>query len=229
MLKKIMSKGIKTLIITVVGYTVFLNGSGRDTTTCSNIVMGANQNVRDQKTNCGPVETEAKSINAAGDKVSWGDVSSAIKNAEKWNTITSTEFHTLYFPKAGEKRVISLTPTDGNLNNKKIQILLVSFDKRVAKNHSIAPLDVQKQFEKLREDTQFNSMIKIYTKTEKESLWTELYEIFSDQYPHSKKLEIKVSVSPAGIIKTEQTIQETDEEGTMHAIKPFEINLAAFE
>jgi hypothetical protein len=216
-------------LITSIAYHTYVYSSGRDTVTCSNVVAGSNQNVRSQETNCGPVETEKSAFNAAGDKADWGNVSTTRKNAEKWGKISKNESHTLRFPKAGEKRMISLSLTDGMLKNKDVELLIISFDKRIAINHPEAPDAVQKQFEKLRNSTQFNSMIKIYKKTSTESLWTDLYEIFSEEYPNSKKLDVKVSVSPAGIIKTEQTIKETDTDGEKHDIRPFDINLAAFE
>jgi hypothetical protein len=230
MLKKIVLKILIASIITFIGYHTYIQSSGRDTVTCSNVVMGSNQNVKGQTTNCGPVEAEKSSFNAAGDKADWGDLSAirkAMHKDDKWGIVAKTEHHTLKFPKAGEKKIISLMPTDGRLKTKDVEILLVSFDKRTAQNHPEAPADIQAQFERVRESTQFNSMIKIYRKTGKEPLWTELYEIFSDEY--SQKLEIKVSVSPAGIIKTEKTIKETDADGMKHDIQPFEIDLAGFE
>lgn len=228
MFKKVIFKAIIASIIALAGYHAYVYSSGRDTVTCSNVVAGSNQNVKGQQTNCGPVQTEKESFNAAGDKTTWNDTAKAKKGAEKWGVIAKKESHTLKFPKAGEKKIISLTPTQGAYQNRSLDILLVSFDKRASNNNiSSAPQAVQDQFARLSEDVQFNSMIKIYRKTEKESLWTELYEIFSEEYP--QKLEIKVSVFPDGIIKTEQTISETDGDGNRTDIKPFEIDLATFE
>jgi hypothetical protein len=230
MFKKIASKALIASIITFIGYHTYIQSSGRDTVTCSNVVVGANQNVKNQTTNCGPVETEKSSFNAAGDKVEWGNLSGirqSIDKADKWGIVAKTEHHTLKFPKAGTKKIISLMPTEGMFKNRDVELLLVSFDKRTTQNHPQAPADIQAQFERLKESTQFNSMIKIYRKTSREPLWTELYEIFSNEYPH--KLDIKVSVSPAGIIKTEQAIKEIDADGMKHTIEPFEIDLATFE
>lgn len=227
MIKKTVINIIIWSIIGTIGYQPHVHSSGRDTVTCSNVVAGANQNVKNQTTNCGPVQTEKKSINAAGDKVSWTNLEKAKKNIEKWGIIAKEEQHTLKFPKSGEKKIISLTPTQGAYKNKAVELLLVSFDKRTEIDESILPEGIQDQLARLRDDTQFNTMIKIYRKTEKEIAYTELYEIFSQEHPH--KLEVKIAITPNGIIKTEQKITETDVDGNKIAIQPFEIDLATFE
>jgi hypothetical protein len=202
--------------------------------TCGNMVAGSNQNVRDQDVNCGSVKTSSsgKSFNAAGDKVNWGDTSKEQKNVEKWGTVSSTKSYTLNFPTAGEKHFITLTPTKGRLSNKEVHILLVSFDKRSEKTPdkmTNVPASVVTQFEELRANTEFNSMVKIYRKTATETNWTELYELFSNDYPNSRNLRIKVSVLPEGIIKTEQSVEFTDEDQQKHTVKPFQVDLASFE
>lgn len=227
MLKKTVVKIIIGSIIAVGCYNSYVHSSGRDTVTCSNVVAGSNQNVKGQTTNCGPVQTEKEIFNAAGDKVNWSNLEKAKKNAEKWGIVAKKEHHTLKFPKSGEKKIIFLTPTQGAYKDKPVELLLVSFDKRTEIDESILPQTIQSQLARLREDTQFNSMIKIYRKTEKEPFFTELYEIFSQEHPH--KLEIKISVMPNGIIKTEQQFKETDVDGNKINIQPFEINLASFE
>ncbi|RTL07457.1 hypothetical protein EKK58_01765 [Candidatus Dependentiae bacterium] len=218
---------ITLLIIGSGAYQHYIYSSGRDTVTCSNIVMGTNQNVRGQETNCGPVQTEKEVFNAAGDKVSWANLDKSRKNTEKWGVIAKTEQHTLKFPKSGEKKIISLTPTQGAYKDRPVEILIVSFDKRTEIDESNLPQSVKDQLARLQEDTQFNSVIKIYRKTNTEKKYTEVYEIFSQEYPH--KLEIKISITPNGLIKTEQTIKETDVDGNKIEIQPFEIDLASFE
>lgn len=217
--------------------TVLIDASGRDSNVCTNMIAGNQVQGKGQTASCTggggkgatSIATPDKAANAAGDKVFWNINYSQVKN-EQWGSIKNTEHKVLKFPKSGEKKLITLTPTEGKMKNKSIDVLIVPFDKRAKNQYGEYPDNLAEQLQKLDENTQYNTIIKFYRKNATETNWTELYELFSDEKSDSRKLHFKVAISPDGILTGEQKMILTNEEtGAKQEVMSFSIDLTAFE
>lgn len=218
-----------------------LTPSGRDTTTCSNVVAGTNQNVKGQTTNCTGGADEGGSLgdlvgfNAFKDKVSWSIKRGTPK--QDLGKLTENKELKVEYPAVGKMKVISFTPTSGRVSNKKVEILLVSFSIYNQKQNATLPdsstsakENLDKQLAALKEaQSPFNNIIKVYRKIGSEKQWEERAELFTKQDPASTEMSTTWTIMPNGMLQSTETLYRTDADGKRTEYDASSIDLTSME
>jgi hypothetical protein len=214
----------KLLTVLAVLFTCSLVPSGRDTTTCSNVVAGTNQNVKGQTTNCtggadeGGSLTDLVGLNAFKDKVSWN----APRASKALGKITKDTNFELKYPAVGKMKVISFIPTEGVRASQKIEILFVSFSiynqkdnlALPSKDDPTAQANLNKQLTALKDSqSSFANLIKVYRKIGAERQWEERAEIYTKENPAADKMDIMWTIMPNGMVQAVDKLYQTDING----------------
>jgi len=205
--------------------TYSLVPSGRDTTTCSNVIAGTNQNVKGQTTNCtggadeGGGLGDIMGLNAFKDKVSWTIKRGTPK--QNLGKITADKDFELQYPAVGKMKQVSFTPTEGNMANTNVDILFVSFsiyntDKNLVlpNEDTAAKKNLTDQLAALKKaQSPFANLIKIYRKMGTERQWEERAELYTKTNPESDKMTTKWTLMPNGMVKAADKLYQTDING----------------
>lgn len=218
-----------------------LTPSGRDTTTCSNVVAGTNQNVRGQTTNCTGGADEGGSLgdlvgfNAFKDKVSWAVKRGTPKH--DLGKLTENKKFEIQYPAVGKMKIVSFIPNTGNAANKKVDILLVSFSIYNKEKNLVLPdastsakENLEKQLAALKEaQSPFNNLIKVYRKIGSEKQWEERAELFTKEDPNSSSMKTNWTIMPNGMLQATEKLYSTDINGVTTEYDASAIDLTAME
>lgn len=221
--------------------TFSLVPSGRDTTTCSNVVAGTNQNVRGQTTNCTGGADEGGSLgdvlgfNAFKDKVNWSIKRGTPK--QDLGKLTENKEFELQYPAIGKMKVVSFMPTEGNAANKKVEILLVSFSIYNKEKNTLFPdsstsakENLEKQLAALKEaKSPFSNLIKVYRKIGSEKQWEERAELFTKEDPNAANMKTMWTIMPNGMLQAGEKLYRTDINGVTSEYDASAIDLTSME
>lgn len=191
--------------------------SGRDTNICSNIIAGNQVQGSDQSANCGSasdgglLESAREAFNSFKDRVDW-----KMENYESTELGKINDPHkiSLRYPSVGKMKHFSFIPTEGDMKNKKIELLFVSFSIHGKTNNITVPEPVKNQLAQLKKNkSPFKNMVKVYRKLEGESQWLEFGELYTSTNPDAKKLEVSFMILPNGIAEASEKLYRTDIDG----------------
>lgn len=191
--------------------------SGRDTNVCSNIIAGNQVQGSDQSANCGSasdgglLESAKDLLNSFKDRVDW-----TMQNYEstELGAINNPHKINVRYPSVGKMRHFSFIPTEGNMKNKKIELLFVSFSIHGKTNNITVPEAVKNQLAQLKTNkSPFKNIVKVYRKLEGESQWLEFGELYTSTNPDAKKLEVSFNILPNGTAEASEKLYRTDIDG----------------
>lgn len=191
--------------------------SGRDSNVCSNIIAGNQVQGSNQNASChggdsegGLLESAIDMLNSYKDRVDWKMTDYETKNLGR---IKKAQKVTIKYPAVGKMKHFSFQPTEGTMQDKKIELLFVSFSIHGKTNGITIPEAVQKQLQTLKKNkSPFKNVVKVYRKLEGETQWIEFAELYARTNPDAKKLEVTFTVLPDGSAEATEKLYRTDAE-----------------
>ena len=191
--------------------------SGRDSNVCSNIIAGNQVQGSNQNASChggdsegGLLESAIDMLNSYKDRVDWKMTDYETKDLGR---VTSAQKVTIKYPAVGKMKHFSFQPTEGTMQDKKIELLLVSFSIHGKTNNITIPEAVQKQLTLLKTNkSPFRNLVKVYRKLEGETQWVEFAELYARTNPEVKKLEVTFTLFPDGSAEATEKLYRTDAE-----------------